>query len=228
MPRLLLLPLLLLAACASSPPPLEEPLRVLILGDSISIGYTPHVRAALAGRAQVVRPMRADGEHPENCQGTNHGVERLDAWLAIGGGGWDVIHFNFGLHDLKRVDPETGRNSKDLAHPHQAPPERYRRQLDAITTRLEETGARLVFATTTPVPEDVGGPLRLPDDARTYNRIAREVMAGHGVPVNDLFAFCLPRLEDVQRPRDVHFTPEGSRVLGEEVARVVLAVAGLE
>lgn len=219
--------LLILVACASTPPPLEEPLRVLILGDSISIGYTPHVRELLEGRAQVWRPMRENGKSPENCAGTNHGVERLEAWLAIDGGDWDVIHFNFGLHDLKRVDPETGRNSKDAAHPHQAGPERYRSQLQGITERLGETGARLVFATTTPVPEQVGGPVRMPQDPITYNRVALEVMHQAGVRVDDLYGFALPRLEQLQRTRDVHFVPEGSQALAGEVARSILAAAGL-
>ena len=35
--------------------PAEERPRVLILGDSISIGYTPHVQELLKGEAEVVR-----------------------------------------------------------------------------------------------------------------------------------------------------------------------------
>ncbi|MCA9041552.1 MAG: hypothetical protein KDA65_14460, partial [Planctomycetaceae bacterium] len=44
-------------------------LRVLILGDSISIGYTPTVQKLLQEEAVVMRPMR-DEKKPENCQGT--------------------------------------------------------------------------------------------------------------------------------------------------------------
>ena len=42
---------------------------------------------------------------------------------------WDIIHFNFGLHDIKHIDPVTGKNSKNLSHPHQASPEEYERNL---------------------------------------------------------------------------------------------------
>jgi acyl-CoA thioesterase-1 len=220
-----LLTTLLLAACASTPQPLEEPVDVLILGDSISIGYTNNVRTALEGRATVVRPTNADGKRAQNCAGTNNGVEKLDQWLAIGD--FDVIHFNFGLHDLKRVDPETGRNSANPNHPHQADPERYEAQLRDITTRIKATGARVIFATTTPVPEKVGGPLRLPEDAINYNAIALRVMEELDVPIDDLHAFAQPRLAELQNPRDVHFSPAGSQALGEEVARAILAVAGL-
>src|SRR5512133_119554 len=69
--------------------------RVLLIGDSISMGYTLPVRTLLAGKANVHRP-------PENCGDTARGVKSLDKWL--GDGKWDVIHFNFGLHDLKYLD----------------------------------------------------------------------------------------------------------------------------
>lgn len=221
----------LLSACStapeeSAPPPLPRPYKVLILGDSISMAYTPFVREALAGRAEVHRPRTADGTRDENCEGTRRGLERLDTWLSAEGGGWDVIHFNFGLHDLKRVDPETGRNSQDLTHPHQSDPEHYELQLRTIAERLRATGARLVFATTTPVPESVGGPRRLPSDAIEYNRRALKVVRELDLPCNDLYAFVLPRLAELQQPKDVHFTEAGSRALAEQVVRAIRAVAG--
>lgn len=227
MKLLLIAPLLALtAACASTRAPLGEPFDVLLLGDSISIGYTPHVRTALEGRARVVRPMNASGRSAQNCQGTNNGVQKLEEWLGIDGGGWEVIHFNFGLHDLKRVDPESGRNSKDPQHPHQADLERYEQQLRAITERLLETDARVVFASTTPVPPGVVAPYRAVEDAVNYNAVAERVMGELGVSVNDLFAYVAGGDPAWCRPKDVHFTPEGSQALGAEVARVILGVAG--
>jgi len=220
------------AACANLPPagtpaePLAPPLRVLILGDSISIGYTAEVRARLGERAVVVRPMAADGKRAENCQGTNHGVQAVDRWLALDDGGWDVIHFNFGLHDLKRVKADTGKNSNDPADPHQASPERYERQLGEILAKLQATGARLVFATTTPVPEGELRPHRAPEDAVRYNQIALGLMAEAGVAVNDLHGFALPRLAEIQKSANVHFTADGSAALGAQVARAIERAAG--
>ncbi len=223
------------SGCASGPDPvpesptaLEEPIHVLILGDSISIGYTQQVRRILGEQAVVVRPTANDGERPENCAGTNHGVTGIERWLALDGGNWDVIHFNFGLHDLKRVDAETGKNSNDPSDPHQAPPERYRDQLCQILEALEATGARLVYATTTPVPEGDLRPYREPEDAVLYNTIAREVMVEAGIPIDDLYAFALPRLGDIQQPENVHFTSAGSEMLAQEVVTAIRAVAGIE
>lgn len=196
--------------------------RVLLLGDSISIGYTPEVRRLLEGEAVVVRPMR-DADQAENCEGTTYGLANLDRWLALGDGRWDVIHVNFGLHDLKRVDPATGAPSNDPDNPRQANVETYERQLRAIVARLQDTGAALIFATTTPVPEGRVSPHRDLEDVVIYNAAAARVMAEAGVVVNDLYAFALPRLAEIQQPVNVHFTPEGSRVLAEEVVRHVRA-----
>lgn len=199
------------------------PLRVLLLGDSISIGYTPFVREALRGRAIVARPTRGpDDRAPANCQGTIHGVRHLERWLAQDGGGWDVIHLNFGLHDLKRVDPRTRRNSDDPGHPRQASPELYEANLRMIVDRLASTGAELILATTTPVPEGGVRPHRDPGDVARYNEIARRVAAEAGVAVNDLYGLISGDDRPLQRPVDVHFTPAGSRVLGEAVARSIL------
>ncbi len=191
--------------------------RVLILGDSISIGYTPFVREALRDAAAVVRP--AQGGKDENCEGTAKGVKEIERWLALEGGKWDAIHFNFGLHDLKRVDAKTGKNSDRPEDPRQSEPEAYEKNLREIVAALRKTGAKLVFACTTPVPAGRLSPLRDPEDPPRYNAIARKVMEENGVAVNDLHAFALPRLKDIQLPRNVHFTKEGSRLLAGEVER---------
>lgn len=206
---------------ASSARPLPRKPRVLILGDSISIGYTPYVQKRLEREAVVLRPMRK-GKEPENCEGTTAGTKRLDDWLAIGGGRWDVIHFNFGLHDLKRVDPKTGDPSPRPGDPRQAEPKRYERQLRAIVARLKKTGAKLIFATTTPVPPGVN-PHRDPHDVPRYNQIALRIMEENGVAIDDLYTFALPRLKDIQLPVNVHFSDEGSKRLADEVVRHIHA-----
>jgi lysophospholipase L1-like esterase len=175
--------------------------------------------------ALVVRPTNAKGG-AENCAGTNNGVKHIDRWLALEGGAWDVIHFNFGLHDLKHVDPESAKNSNDPAHSRQAEPERYRAQLREITSKLAATDARLVFATTTPVPPGGVRPFRDPEDVLRYNAIALEVVEEFEVAIDDLYAFAVPRMAEMMKPVNVHFTPEGSAALGEQVAEAVRAVAG--
>ena len=188
--------------------------KVLILGDSISIGYTPYVKEMLANEADVTRPS-------ENCQGTTNGVQKIDQWL--GDTTWDVVHFNFGLHDLKHVDA-SGKNSDNPEDPQQAEVGQYSKNLEEITARLKRTGAKLIFATTTPFPDQPDGPMRKSEDALRYNRAAIKIMERHGVVINDLYAFVLPRMKAIQIPNNVHFTKEGSAVLAQQVAESIRTV----
>jgi acyl-CoA thioesterase-1 len=188
--------------------------NVLILGDSISIGYTPFVQEYLKGRANVFRPMLENGK-PENCAGTTKGVENIDRWL--GSKKWDIIHFNFGLHDIKHVDPVTGENSQNPKHPQQANRKQYIKNLEIIAEKLKNTGAKLIFATTTPYPDEVEGPLRKPGMPKKYNRVAVKIMNKNGILINNLHAFMVPRMAELQLPNNVHFTEQGSREMAKKV-----------
>lgn len=202
-------------------PAMDPRIRVLLLGDSISQGYHWKVVELLGEDYHVVRPMRPNGKAFENCEGTTRGVRELERWLALDGGHWDVIHFNFGLHDLKRVQPDTGKNSTNPDHPRQAELPVYLAQLEQIVDRLEQEGAQLVFATTTPVPEGVR-PYRENADAAKYNFAAWELMYARGIPVNDLYSAIVNDLDKYQGPRDVHFRKEGSDYLASVVAKRIL------
>lgn len=185
--------------------------RVLLIGDSIAIAYTQQVRAELKGAANVHHP-------DENCGPSAYGVERLDAWL--GGGKWAVVYFNFGLHDLKWLDAGenyvTPNKGKQVATP-----EQYGKNLRAVVQRLQRTGAKLIFATTTPVPAGSTG--RVEGSERAYNDVARRVMEETHVAIDDLHAIALPRLAEIQLPQNVHFTPAGSGALARHVAATIRA-----
>jgi len=181
--------------------------RVLLIGDSISIGYTLPARTLLDGKANVHRI-------PTNGGPTTRGLQQLDRWL--GPSRWDVIHFNFGLHDLKHADAKGGLVDASEA-PRQVELDAYRDNLRAIVRRLKETGATLIWCTTTPVPPGAKG--RVAGDEVAYNAVAADVMKDEGVATNDLHAFAAARLAEIGKPADVHYTPAGYAVLAEQVAR---------
>lgn len=191
--------------------------NVLILGDSISIGYTLRVRELLRGKANIFRPLTADGGKALNCEGTKLSVGKLDEWLA--GRPWAVIHANWGLHDLKRVKPPGADATTPLEY--QTSLTAYDKNLRRIMEKLKATGARVVFATTTPVPAGVDNPPRDPADVLRYNAAALYVMRELDVPTSDLYNLCLPRLGGLQQPRNVHFTDAGSNVLALAVAACI-------
>ena len=186
--------------------------NVLLIGDSISIGYMLDARRALAGRANVFRPKT-------NCGPTIKGLEEIESWIRDRK--WDVIHFNFGLHDLKYMGPK-GQN---LADPNgsdshqQVPIEQYAANIKTIAERLKKTGARVIWRETTPVPEGASG--RVPGDSAKYNAAAAKAIAKvGGVEVDPFFVFAESIAKD-QRPKNVHYTPEGSKRLGNHVAELI-------
>lgn len=190
--------------------------RVLLVGDSISIGYTVPARDALRGKANVHRPLT-------NCGPTTRGLEGLSQWL--GDTGWDVIHFNWGLHDLKYLGPD-GENLTDPKDPNnhqQVPPAEYKKNLQELVSQLEKTGAILIWRNTTPVPAGSKG--RVEGDAAAYNDIAKHVMAEHGIEIHDMYGSVKPNMETLMLPNgNVHFTKEGSEKLGNDVADVIMHV----
>jgi arylsulfatase A-like enzyme len=187
--------------------------NVLIIGDSISLGYTPYVRRALSGKVNLVHA-------PGNNSGTTLGRQKLTEWL--GDMEWDLIHFNWGLHDLKHVKAGTGKNSNDPNDPQQADISQYRENMEYLVQQMRQTGAALIFATTTPYPAGVK-PCRIPEDAQRYNQAARGIMKAHGIAINDLYSLVLPRLEELQNPVNVHFSAKGSEVLAQEVIRAIMS-----
>ena len=169
--------------------------RVLLIGDSVSRGYTQATRNALAGKANVHRA-------PANCGPTASGLKNMEVWL--GDGKWDVIHFNFGIHD---------RNT---------PIADYTERLEQLIERMKKTGAKLVWASTTPIPDD---PAKKQSAASIVerNEAAAELMKKHGVAMDDLFTAITPRLAEMQNPNDVHFNAGGYDFLGGTVAGAIEA-----
>ncbi|WP_339734071.1 SGNH/GDSL hydrolase family protein [uncultured Gimesia sp.] len=168
--------------------------RVILVGDSVSRGYTQAARKALAGKANVHRA-------PANCGPTATALKKLDVWL--GDGNWDLIHFNFGIHDRR------------------TPAADYESRLEEIVKRLKKTGAKLVWASSTPIPADWKEGPQIKTLLEEKNVIAARVMKRNGVEIDDLFTFITPHLAETQNPKDVHFNGKGYEMLGKEVAKQV-------
>jgi acyl-CoA thioesterase-1 len=128
---------------------------------------------------------------------------------------WDVIHFNWGLWDMYGWKYENEDRS----------PEEYERRLEALVNRLEQTGAKLIWATSTPICPDAekdSGVRVDPATERLYLDVAARVMASHRIPVNDLHALMAPvRQQYALADDNVHYTREGYELLAAQVARSI-------
>ncbi len=209
--------------------PVDSLPKVFIYGDSISIAYTEYVRASLEDKACVFRLH-------ENGTSSNEFIQKMETmkkamfqpYLSQGWNfEWDVIHFNVGLHDLKyvvdgKLDKQNGKQVSSL--------ETYENNLRSIINYLKTNypKAKLIFATTTPVPEGESG--RNAGDAKQYNDIALKVMKDHkDIIINDLYKFSIPVLEQFAIcPGNVHYKAKGSRMQGIEVASVISNVIGVK
>ena len=178
--------------------------RVLLIGDSISIGYTGPVRELLKGKANVHRI-------PTNGGPTKNGMQKIEAWL--GTDKWDVIHFNWGIHDLKYMPDEK----------RQVEPAEYEANLRALVAKMKATGAKLIWATTTPIPSGELNPPRRFGEVSEYNKIAQRVMSENGIAIDDLNTAITPQLAKLQNPKDVHYNADGYKFLAAEVAKSIEA-----
>ena len=179
--------------------------KVLIIGNSISLGYTPYVAKLLQGKADVIH-------NPANAQDTRYGLENLDEWLEMDD--WDVIHFNWGLWDLRR--------DNGFDKPCRVPLDQYRRNLTELVTRLKAAGAGLIWAATTPVPD--GAARRIPGTEHNYNKAALEIIDAAKIHTNDLHSLMRDNLKRYQIPANVHFYANGSQAMALQVANEILQV----
>ena len=191
--------------------------KVFLIGDSISLGYTPPVTKLLAGQAVVSRPAT-------NCQHTGYGLKELEKWL--GENQYDVIHFNWGIWDTHYlfnngalVPTQTPVDDSLMRVRHT--PEEYADNLRSLVKILQAHGKRLIFATTTPIAQK--GTIRFDNIAR-YNAAAVEVMREEGVEINDLHALVLPQRAKWQGVDRVHFGPEGNERMAQQVSASILRV----
>ena len=158
--------------------------KILIIGDSVSIGYTPFVTEKLRDIADV-------SHNPGNAQHTGTGLDNIETW--IGGNDWDIIQFNWGLWDLCYRNPDSKvqghRDKKNGTITYSI--HEYASNLDSIITILKtKTDAKLIFVTTTYVPENEAG--RFQNDAIRYNEAAKKIMKKHSIIVNDIYEQSIP------------------------------------
>ncbi len=182
--------------------------KILIIGNSISYGYTSFVKDYFEDKAIVSR-------NPGNAGHTGMGLENIREW--VGDEDWDIIQFNWGLWDLcyRHPDSKLYGNRDKVNGKITFSIDEYKANLDSIVTILKEiSDAELIFITTTYVPEDEGG--RYKKDVKKYNKAAKEVMKKHSVLVNDIYkeSITIHKKNGVGSD-DVHYTDKGYEQLSK-------------
>lgn len=174
--------------------------RVLLIGDSIMNGYSPTVIEALKGKANIGR-LVAFGMIGFNDASAAAFCAKLKD------GDYAVIHYNDGLHSLppRITDQQFGIG------------------LTAMLTHLKTITPNVIWATTTPAPdrENTLGPDSHNGTVITRNEMSKTIAASAGIPVNDLYSLVIAERETLQGFANLHFTPEGSKRMGLQIARLI-------
>lgn len=169
--------------------------RMLIIGDSISRGYTQALRKALKGKVNVHRA-------PANCSSTKYGLSKLHIWLGKNKAPWDLIIFNFGIHDRRTT------------------PKNYTGNLTSIIQKLKQRSEKIHFVTTTPVPK--GAAEFLKNASEKSNKLAAQVMENNHIKTIDLYTAIKPKIAEYQLPKNCHFKEEGYTYMASYIAPIVL------
>ena len=175
------------------------------------MSYTLGVRERLAGIANVYRA-------PDNCRSTRQTLDEIETYL--GELPWDVIHFNWGIHDLTHLDV-SGKAAPPPEGKPQIPLDQYRDNIRELLRRLHQTDARLIWASTTPVGRkaEIKG-FRRNSDVIAYNHAAKELLKAENVRTTDLYSLVKPQAERWLSD-GVHLTRHGQTALAKAVAQTI-------
>jgi len=206
--------------------------KVLIFGDSICGGYSGPLIKLLDGKAEVVKLGAVAGYRIKKEAFWHSGglAKNLDFGSAkaciadferferhLSENQYDVIHFNFGLNDIFRGRKGAWYN----------PVDQYEKDLAKIVALLKTTGAKVIWANTTPIP--VNDPYRSEGEELIYNAAAEKVMKKNNVPINDLHSVVTnwDGYAKWKQGNDVHFSAAVYRKLAEQVAEEIAKQLGI-
>ncbi len=142
-------------------------------------------------------------------------------------GTFDLIHFNYGLHDLANYSAALPR----------LPLPQYEANLQAIYARLQSRSKLVMWTSTTPAPNVTQPFGRSFQIVKTYNEHAlsalTSVATGGKLLINDLWTAMVDHCGyeytkcDLQLPENVHLTPAGIDFTAASAAKDILAALGM-
>ena len=190
--------------------------KVLLLGDSIRMGYDDYVKEMLEGKCEVYYDAADNGRFAAYTLWQMNQLFRKY-------GPFDIVHWNNGYWDMNVEAPmQTALY----------PIEDYKYLLRRIAREIKKNGAKVIFALTTPVLDagaaadnsGTGAEYISYDDnwVRKYNAAACEVMKEENIPINDLYTLCRQDKNYYKCEDMLHLTEEGYRACAEQSSKLIL------
>jgi len=187
--------------------------KVLLLGDSIRMGYDSLVKELLKDECEV---YYSDDNGRFACYTLWQANQMFKTY-----GRFDVVHWNNGYWDMNVEEP--------MCEP-MHPIDEYCHFLKRIIDLCKKNASKIIFATTTPVLDkgmaidnsNTGCYISYDNQwVQSYNEAAKKLMAQEGVVVNDLYAFVQRDKHYYKCPDQLHLTLEGYRLCAERVAEMI-------
>ncbi len=188
-----------------------KPKNVLLIGDSIRMGYDKEIRKALEGRANVIFPE-------DNCQFAAYVFRYFHEWFGgVEGKDIDVVHWNAGLHDCLRLFEEEPNT----------PIEIYEYYIERTCKRIKKLcpDAKVIFATSTSVISERMNRdfMRYNEDIERYNAAAVKIVEKYGFTVNDLYSVSVKLPEEAHSDAVHYYTDIGTKAYSEQVLAYINA-----
>jgi len=186
--------------------------KIMLIGDSIRMGYDKYVAMALEGSAEVYYPK-------ENCRFSPYVLRNLHAWLDQSGFGEDTdcLHWNVGLWDCLNLFDDGPTVPLDF----------YEQYLHRICRRIQLLfpKAQVIFATSTPVNE---AGYRNPKRSRrensvieSYNAAAVKIVQQYGFRINDLYGLLQDKPLSWHSDMTHYYTKDATQAMTDQVLRAI-------
>ncbi|MCQ2742007.1 MAG: GDSL-type esterase/lipase family protein [Bacilli bacterium] len=189
--------------------------KILLLGDSIRMGYDSYIKEELS-EFEVVY------DDSDNGRFSAYTIWQFN-YLNNRFGPFDIVHFNNGYWDMNTEGPKGERIT---------PIEDYIHNFKRLISMIKESGATPIFATTTPIfklpiPTGEIAPNKLytNEDVKEYNEAALKLMKEEGVVVDDLYSLMLQEPGYGKCSDNLHLTEECYKKCAKQASEVIRQVA---
>ncbi len=190
--------------------------KVLLIGDSIRLGYDKYVKESMKNFAEVYFTDDNDKFTANILRHFHVITDMLELYDC------DVVHWNAGAWDNIRIYGDEPLTRPDV----------YADNVLRITKRIKYVfpEAKIIFATSTPVIESGyidDFEYRRNEDVELYNKLAVDVVKSEGCIVNDLYGLLRDQPESLHSDQSHYYTPEATELIGMQVNRVICDALGV-
>ena len=176
--------------------------KILLVGDSIRLSYMPRVKELLNDKAIVWGPE-------DNARFAKYTLWYIAEWMGHFGKP-DIIHWNNGIWDVYRQNDEMGLfTSLDD----------YMADMKRIYAEMKKSGAKILFATTTPVNDAFSKVSN--EDVNRYNAAVLEFLKPENIPINDLNRLIGQDKFNLIAEDLLHLSPKGIELAAQQTAELL-------